>query len=85
MEYRTFGQTEMQLSTVALGGLPARYEELCGQPQPEEKGRVYLRAAELGISLFDMGYGDEVYIPDEPKGNHGGRCFSLKVGGPRST
>ena len=29
-----------------------------------------------------MGYGDEVYIPDEPKGNHGGRYFSLKVGGP---
>ena len=46
------------------------------------KGRVYLRAAELGINLFDMGYGDEVYIPDELKGNHGGRYFSLKIGGP---
>ena len=67
MEYRTFGQTSMQLSTVALGG----------QPWPEEKGRVYLRAAELGINLFDMGYGDEVYIPDELKGNHDGRYFSL--------
>ena len=44
--------------------------------QAEEKDRVYLRAAELGISLFDMGYGDEVYIPDELKGNHTGRYFS---------
>ena len=33
MEYRPFGQTEMQLSTVALGGLLARYEGLCGQTQ----------------------------------------------------
>ena len=85
MEYRTFGPTGMQLSAVALGGLLARYEGLCGQPSPKEKGRVYLRAAELGINLFDMGYGDEVYIPDEPKGNHGGQYFSLKVSGPRST
>ena len=82
MEYRCFGQTGMQLSAVALGGLLARYEGLCGQPSPEEKSRIYLRAAELGINLFDMGYGDEVYIPDELKGNHGGRYFSLKVGGP---
>ena len=29
-----------------------------------------------------MGYGDEVYISDELKGNHSGRYFSLKVGGP---
>jgi len=29
-----------------------------------------------------MGYGDEVYIPDELKGNQAGRYFSLKVGGP---
>ena len=82
MEYRTFGQTGIQLSTVALGGLLARYEGLCGQPSPEEKGRIYLRAAESGINLFDMGYGDEVYIPDELKGNQAGRYFSLKVGGP---
>ena len=54
---------------------------MCGQPSPEEKGRIYLRAAESGINLFDMGYGDEVYIPDELKGNQAGRYFSLKVGG----
>ena len=76
MEYCTFGQRGIQLSTVALGGLLARYEGLCGQPWPEETGRIYLGATELGINLFDMGYGDEVYIPDELKGNHTGRYFS---------
>ena len=50
MEYRTFGQTGMQLSAVALGSLLARYEGLFGQPSPEERGRVYLRAAEFGIN-----------------------------------
>jgi len=56
----------------------ARYEGCCGQPPPEEKRRIYLRAAELGVNLFDMGYGDEVHIPPELKGNSDARCFSLK-------
>ena len=53
-----------------------------GHPPPEEKRRIYLRAAELGVNLFDMGYGDEVHIPDELKGQRDDRFFSLKVGAP---
>ena len=61
MEYREFGQKGMRLSVVALGGLLAHYwEGESMHPPPEEKRRIYLRAAELGINLFDMGYGDEV-------------------------
>lgn len=83
MEYREFGQTGMRLSAVALGGLLAHYwEGASGHPPPEEKKRIYLRAAELGINLFDMGYGDEVHIPDELKGANDDRHFSLKVGAP---
>jgi len=70
----------MHLSAVGLGGLLAHYEGFCGHPFPEEKRRIYLRAAELGINLFDMGYGDEVHIPEELKGNGAERYFSLKVG-----
>jgi aryl-alcohol dehydrogenase-like predicted oxidoreductase len=70
----------MRLSVVGLGGLLARYEGFCGHPPPEEKREIYLRATELGINLFDMGYGDEVHIPDELKGNSEERHFSLKVG-----
>lgn len=81
MEYRPFGQTGMRLSAVGVGGLLARYEGCCGHPPATEKRGIYLRAAELGINLFDMGYGDEVHIPDELKGNSDARCFSLKVGG----
>jgi aryl-alcohol dehydrogenase-like predicted oxidoreductase len=84
MEYRQFGQTGMRLSVIGLGGLLARYEGACGHPPPEEKYAIYLRAAELGINLFDMGYGDEVHIPDELKGNAENRYFSLKVGAPRA-
>ena len=80
MEYRMFGQTGMRLSVVGLGGLLAHYEGVCGHPPPEEKRQIYLRAAELGVNLFDMGYGDEVHIPDELKGNSDERYFSLKVG-----
>ena len=82
MEYRRFGQTDMELSTIGLGGLLARYEGISGHPPPEEKCRIYLRAAELGVNLFDMGYGDEVHIPDELKGPRDDRFFSLKVGAP---
>ena len=81
MEYRKFGQTGMQLSAVALGGLLAHYEGVCGHPPPEEKRRIYLRAAELGINLFDMGYGDHIHIPDELKGNQEGHYFALKAAG----
>ena len=84
MEYREFGQTGMRLSVVGLGGLLARYEGYCGHPPPEEKRRIYLRSAELGINLFDMGYGDHVHIPDELKGNDEGRYFSLKVAAARA-
>jgi len=70
----------MHLSVVGLGGLLAHYEGFCGHPPPEEKRHIYLRAAELGVNLFDMGYGDEVHIPDELKGNNAARFFSLKVG-----
>jgi len=80
MEYRTFGQTGMHLSAVGLGGLLARYEGVCGRPPDEEKRRIYRRAAELGINLFDMGYGDEPAIPDELKGPSDERFFALKVG-----
>lgn len=82
MEYRRFGTTDMILSTVGLGGLLARYEGYNGHPAPEEKQRIYLRAAELGINLFDTGYGDEVHIPDALKGPNEERHFSLKVGAP---
>jgi len=70
----------MRLSVVGLGGLLAHYEGFCGHPPPEEKRRIYLRADELGVNLLDMGYGDEVHIPDELKGNSADRFFSLKVG-----
>jgi len=83
VEYREFGQTGMRLSAVGLGGLLAHYwEGETGHPPPEEKRRIYLRAAELGINLFDMGYGDEVHIPTELKGPKDDRYFSLKVGAP---
>lgn len=83
MEYRQFGQTGMRLSAVGLGGLLAHFwEGEAGHPPAEEKRRIYLRAAELGINLFDMGYGDEVHIPDELKGTSDDRLFSLKVGAP---
>lgn len=82
MEYRRFGKTDIQLSTIALGGLLAHYEGFVEHPPPEEKCAIYLRAFELGINLFDMGYGDEVHIPAELKGPHGNHHFSLKVGAP---
>ena len=43
-----------------------------------------MRAAEMGVNLFDMGYGDEVHIPDELKGASNERHFSLKVGAPKA-
>ena len=82
MQYRPLGSTGMQISIVALGGLLARYEGFHGHPPPEEKKRIYLRADELGVNLFDMGYGDEVHIPDELKGHSDDRYFALKVGLP---
>lgn len=89
MGHRRLGQTDMNLSPVGLGGLLAHYEGVLGHPQPEEKRRIYLRAAELGINLFDMGYGDEVHIPEELKGNREDIHFSLKSGkgggAPRAT
>ena len=84
MDYREFGNTGMRLSTVGLGGLLAHFwEGAAGHPPAEEKRRIYLRAAELGINLFDMGYGDEPHIPEELKGPGGDRHFSLKVGDPK--
>lgn len=80
MGHRRLGQTDMELSPVGLGGLLAHYEGVLGHPAPEEKRRIYLRAAELGINLFDMGYGDEVHIPEELKGNREDIHFSLKTG-----
>ena len=74
----------MKLSAIALGGLLAHYEGVRGYPPPDEKRRIYLRSAELGINLFDMGYGDEVHIPKELKGPSEDRYFSLKVGAPRA-
>ena len=82
MEYRPFGQTGLHLSVISLGGLLAHYEGVTGHPEPEVKRAIYLRALELGINVFDMGYGDEVHIPDELKGNGGDHYFSLKVGAP---
>ena len=82
MEYRRFGQTHLHLSAIGLGGLLTRYEAHNGHPPPEEKRRIYLRAEELGINLFDLGYGDEVYVPDELKGPKDDRYFSLKAGAP---
>ncbi|MBT3343713.1 MAG: hypothetical protein HN404_12005 [Gemmatimonadetes bacterium] len=80
MEYREFGQTGMHLSAVGLGGLLAKYEAVFGRPPAEEKQRIYRRAAELGVNLFDTGYGDEVDIPDEMRGPGGDHFFSLKAG-----
>ena len=34
MEFRRFGQTDMKLSAVALGGLLAHYEGVHGHPPP---------------------------------------------------
>ena len=82
MEYRPFGQTGIELSVIGLGGLLARCEGFEGHPPPDEKRNIYLRSKELGINLFDMGYGDEIHIPDELKGSSGDHHFSLKVGGP---
>lgn len=82
MEYRAFGQTGMTLSVTGTGGLLAHYEGIFGSAPPEEKRRIYLRAAELGINLFDMGYGEEIHIPDELKGNQDNIYFALKVGAP---
>ena len=83
MEYREFGRTGMRLSVIGTGGLLAHYwEGEYGHPPPEEKRQIYLRAAEAGINLFDMGYGDEIHIPEELKGNTDERYFSLKVGAP---
>jgi len=84
MEYRRFGATDMELSTIGLGGLLARYEGVNGHPSAEQKRQIYLRADELGINLFDMGYGDEVHIPDELKGPNDDRFFSLKAGSPEA-
>jgi aryl-alcohol dehydrogenase-like predicted oxidoreductase len=84
MEYRKFGKIGIKLSIMGLGGLLAHYEGVCGHPPPDEKRRIYLRAAELGINLFDMGYGDEIHIPEELKGPGENRHFSLKVGAPRA-
>ncbi|MBI2190513.1 MAG: aldo/keto reductase [Planctomycetes bacterium] len=84
MRYREFGRTGLKLSEVGLGGLLARFEGIQGHPPPEEKRRIYLQAAALGVNLFDMGYGDEVHIPDELKGPREGRHFSLKVGAPKA-
>lgn len=84
MERRPFGQTGMEVSAVGLGGLLARYEGVCGRPSSEVKRAIYLRASELGINLFDTGYGDEADIPDELKGNGGDRYYALKVGAPKA-
>ena len=84
MEYREFGQTGMELSVMGLGGLLAQFEGRYGHPSPEVKRAMYLRADERGINLFDMGYGDEVHIPDEIKGPADNRYFSLKVGEPKA-
>jgi aryl-alcohol dehydrogenase-like predicted oxidoreductase len=79
MEYRYFGRTGMRLSVVGVGGLLARHEGRFGCPSPDEKRRIYLRAVELGINLLDMGYGDEVHIPQELRGGRDDLHFSLKM------
>jgi aryl-alcohol dehydrogenase-like predicted oxidoreductase len=81
MEYRSFGKTGMRLSVVGVGGLLAHYYEgwPSGSASPGEKREIYLRALELGINLFDTGYGDEAYIPDELKGARDDLHFALKV------
>ena len=82
MKYRSFGDTGIAVSEIALGGLLARYEGVCGHPSAQIKKNIYLEALAQGISLFDMGYGDEVYIPDELKGNSGSHSFALKFTAP---
>jgi aryl-alcohol dehydrogenase-like predicted oxidoreductase len=82
MEYRPFGQTGLNLSVIGLGGLLAHYEGRFGRPSSEEKQCLYRRAAECGINLFDMGYGDEVDIPEELKGPRDDLHFALKAGAP---
>ena len=84
MERRRFGSTDLHLSVLGLGGLLARYEGALGHPPPEEKRAIYLRAAGLGVTHFDAGYGDEVHIPDELKGPDTGYTFSLKAGAPEA-
>ena len=87
MPYRRFGQTDMELSPMGLGGLLAHYEGALGHPPDDVKRQIYLRAAELGVNLFDMGYGDEPHIPQELKGNRDDLHFSLKPSGgsPRAS
>lgn len=82
MNYRSFGDTGIAVSEIALGGLLARYEGVCGHPSAQVKERIYLEALERGITLFDMGYGDEIYIPDELKGNSDSHNFALKFTAP---
>ena len=84
MEYRFFGSTGMSFSVIGLGGLLAHYEGVCGHPSSGQKQSIYRRADELGINLFDMGYGDEVYIPDEFRNSNSNRFFALKTGVPKA-
>jgi aryl-alcohol dehydrogenase-like predicted oxidoreductase len=81
MEYRTFGKTGMRLSAIGVGGLLAHYYEgyPAGSASPGEKRAIYLRALDLGINLFDTGYGDEAYLPDELKCSRPDLHFALKA------